>query len=355
VSPAENHLRSQTCDDLESIGRSAWDGLVERSYTSTVFQTYGWISAWQNTLGVGKNLIIPCVYLNNHLAGAAVFVESGNFLTFGAADRADYGDMLIDRDLDESLQRKVVAELIGNAWHAAGPVTSLLLNKVPSKSRSIQLLAQLEPDFYLVPLHRLPAPRLDMSAVDERLKKKSLKRHENGLKRLGEVTFHTYSQADSVLPRLQTFFDQHIERWHGTESPSLFNDQANCAFYTQLTKQLDGSGSLRYSELMLDGQLVAAHFGFLFAGTFIWYKPSYAIAYAKKSPGEVLIRHLLRLAKEEGAAVFDFTIGGEAFKYRFATEDPTVTNLYVSSSRARARLRRGKLRVGEMIGRLAKR
>jgi len=329
-----------------------WDDLVQRAYTSTVFQTYGWISAWQNTIGIGSTLIIPCVYLDDRLVGAALFIESGNTLAFGAADRADYGDVLIDRDLDEPLQCEVATELLRNAWHAADDVRNFMLDKVPTHSPSLHLLGQLRPDFYLVALQRLPAPRLDMSAVGARLKKKSLKRHENGLKRLGKVAFQTYTEANDVLPRLQDFFDQHIERWRDTESPSLFNDQTNCEFYSELTRRLGETKSLRYSELTLDDQLVAAHFGFLFADTFTWYKPSYAIEYAKKSPGEVLIRNLLRLAKEEGVAIFDFTIGGEGFKYRFATEDPTVTKLYVSPSNIRVKLKDLRFRAGVMLDRI---
>jgi len=342
-------LRSQVCDDVDAIGKRTWDSLIGRAYTSTVFQTFGWITAWKRTFGVGKTLIVPCVYQDDQLLGAGVFLESGDGLSFGAADRADYGDLLIDRDLDSKLQREVACELLRCARDAAGSVPNFLLDKVPTQSRSLELFAELNPNFYLVPLQRLPAPRLDMSVVDERLKKKSLKRHENGLKRSGEVEFHTYVEADDVLPRLEGFFNQHVARWRDTESPSLFNDARNREFYIELTRQLGGEGSLRYSELTLDGELVAAHFGFLFADTFIWYKPSYAIEHARSSPGEVLIRNLLRLAKEEGAAVFDFTIGGEAFKYRFATEDPSVANLYITSSWSRAKLRHLRFQLGSIL------
>jgi len=344
-------LRSESFTGIDAIGGSAWDDLVERAYTSTVFQTAGWVKAWQMSLGIGQALIIPAVYQYERLVGAAVLQEQGGLITFGAADRADYGDLLIDRDLHPELQREVACQLLQCAQQAASR-SAFMFDKVPSESRSMELLATLQPGFYCVPLQQLPAPRMDMSVVDERLKKKSLKRHENGLKRMGEVTFTTHSEARDILPKLEAFFAQHVERWRDTPSPSLFNDQRNREFYVELTRQMDGSGVLRYSELTLDGALVAVHFGFLFGGAFIWYKPAFDVAYAKNSPGEVLISNLLRQAKSDGADIFDFTIGGEAFKYRFATSDPTVTRLYLTDSRAQAALRDVRRKTAKLVERV---
>ena len=69
-----------------------------------------------------------------------------------------------------------------------------------------------------------------------------------------------------------------------------------------------------------NGQPLAFHFGMNYRGSYLWYKPSFAIELARHSPGEVLLRQLLLTAIEENARVFDFGIGDEAFKYRFATE-----------------------------------
>ena len=50
-----------------------------------------------------------------------------------------------------------------------------------------------------------------------------------------------------------------------------------------------------------------------------WQKPAFAIDLARRSPGEVLLRQLLLAAIAEGATVFDFGLGDEPFKHRFAT------------------------------------
>ena len=61
-------------------------------------------------------------------------------------------------------------------------------------------------------------------------------------------------------------------------------------------------------------------------GIFLWYKPSFAVDLAQRSPGEVLLRRLLLQAMEENARMFDFGLGDEAFKSRFATQVNTVRN-----------------------------
>ena len=58
----------------------------------------------------------------------------------------------------------------------------------------------------------------------------------------------------------------------------------------------------------------------------MWYKPSFAIDLARHSPGEALLRQLLLAAIEEKACAFDFGLGEEAFKSRFATGIRYVRN-----------------------------
>ena len=55
---------------------------------------------------------------------------------------------------------------------------------------------------------------------------------------------------------------------------------------------------------------------------------------ARHSPGEVLLRQLLIAAMAENAEVFDFGLGDEAFKSRFATHVCRVRNWGLYNSRA---------------------
>ena len=67
----------------------------------------------------------------------------------------------------------------------------------------------------------------------------------------------------------------------------------------------------------LDGQPIAFHYGFNYAGSLIWYKPTFDVAQAKHSPGLVMLDHLIGYALDHRLRELDFTLGDEAFKRRF--------------------------------------
>lgn len=167
-----------------------------------------------------------------------------------------------------------------------------------------------------------PAPEMEFSApgvAAEAVGKKSLVRHENFFRRSGNLEIHHLADAARVLPQLEAFFDQHAARWESTPYPSLFLDPIQRDFYRKLTVSLSEAGWLRFTRVDWEGQPVAFHFGFSYQGSFFWYKPSFDKRHAKHSPGEVLLRQLILSAAAEGARVFDFGLGDEAFKSRFAT------------------------------------
>ena len=69
------------------------------------------------------------------------------------------------------------------------------------------------------------------------------------------------------------------------------------------------AGWLRFTWIEWQDRMIAAHFGFHWQHT--WYKPSFTIDLAQRSPGEVLLRRLLLAAIREGADAFDFGLGDE--------------------------------------------
>ena len=134
------------------------------------------------------------------------------------------------------------------------------------------------------------------------------------------MTVEHIGDAETIEEHLDEFFQQHVERWKGTDSPSLFLDVKQREFYRRLSVVATDAGWLRFTRVVWNDRAVAAHFGFNYRRKFLWYKPTFAIDLAKKSPGEVLLRNLLLRAMSEGCDAFDFGLGNEAFKSRFATQ-----------------------------------
>jgi CelD/BcsL family acetyltransferase involved in cellulose biosynthesis len=82
------------------------------------------------------------------------------------------------------------------------------------------------------------------------------------------------------------------------------------------------------------------------------YKPSYEPEFAKSSPGQVLLKHLFEVARDEKADEFDFTVGNETYKSRFATKRRDVIDVHLTDSRMRALARRLRVRARETGERL---
>jgi CelD/BcsL family acetyltransferase involved in cellulose biosynthesis len=124
---------------------------------------------------------------------------------------------------------------------------------------------------------------------------------------------HHLRRTREVLPRLDQFFAEHAQRW------PEFADPTQQEFFRRLTVAGGEARWLRFTVVELDGRPIAHHFGFSHAGTYLFYKPSYAIEHAKHSPGTVLLRATLLAARAEGAASFDLGLGDEPYKARIAT------------------------------------
>jgi CelD/BcsL family acetyltransferase involved in cellulose biosynthesis len=330
-----------------------WDLLLAGSKADTVFLMSGWLRAWYETLGRGVDLVIPQIRRDGRLVAAAAFQLRHGTLEFAGKGPSDYSDVVVSADLDSSVASGLISALLHAARRGAPGFRCVRLARI-QRGESLTPAVVFGPSCGLLATeeHCVPAPSMDMSAVEDRLQRKSLRRHERSLERQGTLTCGTFRDARLILPQLDEFFDQHVRRWQGTGWPSLFLSDDQRAFYRRFTEHLDASGVLRFTAVRLDGRLVAAHYGFHHAGRFTWYKPSFEPGLAKVSPGEVLLKRLLELARDEKANEFDFTIGGEAFKLRFATKSREIVDVHLTDSRLLALARRLRVRVRETAERL---
>ena len=316
--------RIELLTDLTSIDESAWDRIIGVSPTRTIFQTLAWMSAWWDVFGRGKLLLIAAYQDDQLTAIAPLFADHGMVFFIGSGG-SDYLDFVGEANRPEvlhailDLAREETPEFVGFRFY-----------HVPDRSptnRSLQSVAS-ELDLKCFDEGSLLAPSLRFPdwPADKRppAEKKSLVRHERAIKKIGRLDVEHFDDSAQVHPVLPDFFDQHIARWAGTPFPSLFLEEKQQDFYRRLVETMGPRGWLRFCRVSLDDEAVAFHLGFLFQDTFLWYKPSYDIELARQSPGEVLLRALLLRCQEEHAEVFDFGLGDEPFKQRFATENGQV-------------------------------
>ncbi len=311
-------MRARLLYGFEDLPESAWADLLDHSPTRTVFQTRGWLQAWWQTLGQG-NLLLAVSERDGRPVALAPLYACDGVASFLGTDSSDYLDFLGDVSEPAALDGLLTAA-------SDASCSAFRLAVVPERSPTTMRLAAAARRLGLALRGEepVPAPALLRPELLQASRKKSLIRHENWFRRNGELTVVHTASGPAILPQLDRFFDQHVQRCTAAPYTSLFEHDQHRAFYRQVTKLNAGAGWLRFTRVDWNRTPIGYHFGMSFAGSFLWYKPSFELSFARHSPGEVLLRQLLIAAHDEGADTFDLGIGDDKFKYRFASSIPRV-------------------------------
>ncbi|MEP7118002.1 MAG: GNAT family N-acetyltransferase [Acidobacteriota bacterium] len=308
--------------DPETLAEPGWDGLAARSETTSVFQTSAWLRSWWATFHEAYEPRVLALSRGHQLVGLAPLVASRRtpgLLKFMGDGRADYCDLIA-----AATDKRAVVDAMFTVLEGTTPWSVLDLSNVPGTSNTTEILREFctAAGFGFSAEQQYVCPTLLIHDAEESalkiFNKASLRRPENVLARSGRVTYRTLTGGEEVAALLDGFFEQHVGRWSQTTTPSLFSDARNRDFYRALAANLGPAGWLHFSVVDFEGRPIAYHFGFDFGGTLTWYKPSFAIGYAARSPGMILLRHLIGDAITRQRSELDFTVGDEAFKRRFS-------------------------------------
>jgi CelD/BcsL family acetyltransferase involved in cellulose biosynthesis len=322
-------LRVEVGLSIDRVPAQQWGDLLDRCPQATVFQSYEWFRAWWDCFAEAddRQWLVTIHDRESLVAVAPLFLRSTGRggrceeLCFLGDEHSDYQMFLVDERYDgltERLLDEIAARALGRF--------DVVLREIPEANPLAKALAGRSRGALsrYRSTKRTPCPRIALDAegrtVEKLLRKKSLKRHAAALAKLGHVTVEHLGDFQHFEQHLDGFFAQHVARWSSTSAPSLFLDERNRRFYRELGYRLSPRGSLLFTVLSVDGSPAAFHYGFDFRDELIWYKPTFDVALSRAAPGETLLGELLLKAGSDGRAAFDFTRGGEAFKYRFANE-----------------------------------
>lgn len=321
------------------LARDEWNALIHRSATTTIFQTHQWASAWWQIFGDRHKLLYMAVEDAGQIRGFAPLMAAstggaGNALHFLADANSDYCDFASDGNryaVLDTLVRYFAREHAG--WD------SLTLRNIPEQSPTLAALMTLCMKHGLWPhlSRRIAAPRIVFAPDDREFKLKySVRRHCNRMERLGKVEFRILHDRRDLPRMLDALYEQHVGRYQLKGEHSLFENTQFRSFYALLANELMDAGWLHFSELLLDDQPIALHYGFKYNKVLTWYKPAFDITHRQYSPGTVLIKHLIDYASEHRLDALDFTIGNEPFKDRFSNAVNYNRNLTIYRNRPSA-------------------
>lgn len=328
-------MEASVVKTLDEVGldERGWNSLVACSDTNSVFQTHQWTRSWWTTFAAQYEPVFVRVSDASEVVGVAPLVIKRDgvrtrVIRFLGDSRADYCDFLTRAD-----KRSVLAEILRTVFRRGWDV--LELNNIPAHSRTVQIVREIcRADGYrTLAEEQFICPTLLIEGHEDQAReiynKPSLRRRENFLRRNGRLVCRHLTAIGDIEPYLDRFFDQHVARWKNSRSPSLFTDERNRTFYRELTPILAAEGWVVFSIVEFNDCPIAFHYGFDYGGTMIWYKPSFDVLHASRSPGLVMVRQLIGYALEQKRRELDFTIGDEAFKARFTNSTRKTVSIRV--------------------------
>ena len=303
-----------------------WNKLLGNSSTDVIFLTWQWQRAWWDVFGRGELLLIVAERDGQPITIAPLYADEGMifFVGSGCSDFLNF--------IGDVSDPYVVGEILALAVRMTPQFVGLRFYHVSIESALSETLEQVSEQqgwaFYNE--GEMNAPIMEMLKFPaETLKatqKRKIVRAENWFIANGELKTEHFHTKEDILPHLVPFFEQDIITRDGTSAPSPFISPINQLFFQHIIEYLSETGWLRFTCLLWNDSVISYHFGFNYKGSYLDYKASYDKRFAKHSPGIVLLKRMLLYAINEQAHTYDFLLGEEDFKNRFATNKRQVRN-----------------------------
>lgn len=287
-----------------------------------VFQSYEWLAHWQRTVGQHSYAIEPVVVVVSDSRRPLALLPFGirkaggvRVLEFLGGGQSDYNVPLIlpevsTPDQFRALWNKVLDELpahdvryflrMPQQWEGR---QNVFLDIAFSFCEGLAYAATL-PDSWDEFRHGLPSKfQKDNARMIRRLSE------------MGRLEFVVAKTASEFGRIVEAMFAQKERRYKETGTRNILADINTRAFYSELGECVGGDVKVHLSALMLDGEILATHLGAFHRGRFYYLFPAFAgEGWAKFSPGRLLLENLVQWAIANQLRIFDFTIGGEAYK-----------------------------------------
>lgn len=331
-----------------------WNRLTDDS----PFRQWEWLSAWCETFGAERELMVLLVHneSNDLVAIAPWYVHQsktrGRVVRFLGDGKAcsDYMSILVDEkdavDAVAAIGRWMAASGRGEngpscKWNVldfdgvvqADPTLSALMNAIGVESDVLESPCE---HTWVVPLQ---------SSWDEYLAARG-KRRRNMLRKItknfiaserAEIQF-VETEAD-YQEFLTSLIRLHTMRRQDLGCDGCFAHDRFADFLTKATRRLFDVGKLWMTQLKIDGEVAANAVGVRDGNTLYLYQCGFDPKFSECRPGWIQNIFTLQKAIEEGIESIDFLRGDELYKSQLGGEPTTLVRLRVSAPTVVAKVR----------------
>ena len=331
-----------TLDDIENL-RPAWENLLAQFPGATTFSTWEWLAPWGRAFGHGRELFVVAFFDESEQLAAlaplaisvrrvAPFVKLRVLSLWG--DGSGDSDNL-DIPVRPGWENAVAAGLLEylkknskrwdfcefNTMPADSPVASSLPKPLETEGwraycgwRTCSAISL--PKTWKAYLSQLSSKeRGKIAYYRKRLEKKSC------------VRFYRCESVTELSACLEKLFFLHRKRWQLLKQGGSFASSPRRQFYYELAASLIATGNLEFWLLDVDGNTVAAQFGFVHGRSVFQLQEGFDPAYFSDSVGYVLRAHVIERLISRGVRRYDFLAGESPSKARWDAHSGHYLNL----------------------------
>ena len=338
-----------TIDEFKTL-REQWDNTLNNSGSDNVFLTYEWLSTWLYTFGVNTKPFVIIVRKDDDIVAIAPLVIIKNKelgmpvrkIQFMGSPQIDYADFIIAEKRAQSLAAIFNCILENaNLWNYIE--LSHITDESPNwKNLSLKLKTLGIP--YNVQKWSI-CPYISVYCSFEKYYKErsknlryDIRRNEKRLKTFGRLDFEIINNEHERIKALPHFFKMLKNRELGagrsgpTSSYKMFYK-----FFMILVKDSRAAILVHFTRHTLNNETIAYHFGFRYKNKIYWYKPTFDQKFKKYSPGSIHIKKNIEYAVDEGISEFDFLLGDEPYKERWATNTRPSYNIIIFNKNCKSK------------------
>ena len=296
--------------------RTEWSALPVQS----IFATWEWNATWWRHFGAGGELELRAVRQDAKLVGVLPLYASRvgplRLIRFVGRPQADEQGPVGAADAEHLLG--ALADIHHDVF---------LGEQLPGGDDWPRLLAGRRFRLESGPVIRQPGGWQSYLGSRSANFRQQLQRRERRLHERYEVVFKLVVDQATLEHDLDVLFALHRSRFG---KASGFAPEA---FHREIARSALETGRLRLWILELDGRPAAAWYGFRVGDVESYYQAGRDAAYDDVSAGFVLLAHTIRAALDDGVTEYRLLRGDEAYKRRFADDDPGLETVIRANSR----------------------
>jgi CelD/BcsL family acetyltransferase involved in cellulose biosynthesis len=165
-------------------------------------------------------------------------------------------------------------------------------------------------------------------------KRRNLRYYRRKLERKhpGQVVFHRVTEASELPLAMDSLGKLSQKRWPAEGLATSFDNSRFVAFHREMAALALERDWLRFYQLKVADQVIAASYGFRYRDVFYGYQTGFDLDWGRYSPGRLIIAHVIQEAIKEQTHELDMLGGTHEYKFSWTDKARVEPHLLLSTN-----------------------